>query len=81
MDDEKSHEQYVYAVRQQIVDTARSMLDGGLSYLLGARRLAALRHEAEVKDGDADFMISVGIDSDTDDLPLVQFARVGTNKR
>jgi hypothetical protein len=46
------------------------MLDGELSYLLGARRLAALRHEAEIKDGDEDFMIFVAIDSDTDDLPL-----------
>lgn len=44
-----SHEQYVHSIRQQIVDTAKAMLAGDLSYLLGSRKLAALRHEAAVK--------------------------------
>jgi len=64
-----NHEQYVHSIRQQIVETAKAMLAGELSYLLGSRRLAALRYEAAVKDNDPDFMIFVAIDSDTDDLP------------
>lgn len=65
-----SHEQYVQSIRQQIVETAQAMLDGELSYLLGARQLNALRHQASVNSDDADFMVFVGIDSETDALPL-----------
>lgn len=46
------------------------MLDGQLSFLIGARRLAALRHEIDRADNDADFVVFVGIDSETDALPL-----------
>lgn len=65
-----SHEQYVESVRLEVVETARAMLDGQLSYLLGARKLDALRHEASVNDDDADFMVFVAVASDTDDYPL-----------
>ncbi|MGW8392110.1 DUF2489 domain-containing protein [Pseudoduganella sp. HUAS MS19] len=65
-----SREQYVESVRLEVVETARAMLDGRLSYLLGARKLDALRHEANVNDDDADFMVFVAIASDTDDYPL-----------
>jgi len=65
-----SHEQYVESVRMEVVETARAMLDGQLSYLLGARKLDSLRHEASVNDDDADFMVFVAIASDTDDYPL-----------
>ena len=46
------------------------MLDGQLSFLIGSRRLAALHHEIDAADDDADFLIFVAIDSDTDALPL-----------
>ena len=64
------HQQYVESVRLEIVETARAMLDGQLSYLLGARKLDSLRHGASVNDDDADFMACVAIASDTDDYPL-----------
>ncbi len=63
-----SHDQYVLSVRQQIAETAQAMLDGELIYLLVARKLVMLRHEAETDV--ADFMEFVSIDSETDDLPL-----------
>jgi hypothetical protein len=70
MSEKMSHGQYVLSVREQIAATAQAMLAGELRYLLGARKLAMLRHEAETKNDDADFMTFVSIDSETDDLPL-----------
>jgi hypothetical protein len=46
------------------------MLDGQLSFLIGSRRLTALRHETDAATDDADFMVFVAIDSETDALPL-----------
>jgi hypothetical protein len=57
-------------VRRQVVSTAQAMLDGELSFLIGSRRLAALRHETDTAAGDADFLIFLAIDSETDALPL-----------
>jgi hypothetical protein len=65
-----THEEYARSVRRQVVSTAQAMLDGRLSFLIGSRRLAALRHETEAATHDADFLIFVAIDSETDALPL-----------
>ena len=65
-----THEEYARSVRRQVVSTAQAMLDGQLSFLIGSRQLAALRHEIDTADDDADFLIFVAIDSDTDALPL-----------
>lgn len=46
------------------------MLDGQLSFLIGSRRLAALRHEMDAAANDADFLVFVAIHSETDGLPL-----------
>lgn len=70
MHEKISHEDYVKSVRDQVVKTATAMQDGEISYLLGARKLDALRHEAAVKDDDADFRVFVAIASETDDFPL-----------
>jgi hypothetical protein len=70
MHEKKSHEQYVEAARLKVVETAQAMLDGQMSYLLGARRLDSLRHDVSVRDDDADFIVFVAIASDTDDYPL-----------
>ena len=64
-----TNESYVASIRKRVVDTARSMLNGDLNFLEGARNLVDLRHEAAVRDDDADFMVFVAIDSETDDLP------------
>lgn len=65
-----THEEYARSVRRQVVSTAQAMLDGQLSFLIGSRRLAALRHETDTAADDADFMVFVAIDSETDALPL-----------
>jgi hypothetical protein len=70
MDERMSRDQYVDSVRAKIVEAAQAMLDGNLSYLLGARRMDVLRHEAAVRSDDEDFMVFVAIASDTDDFPL-----------
>lgn len=57
-------------MRRQVVSAAQAMLDGQLSFLIGSRRLAALRHETDTAADDADFLIFVAIDSETDALPL-----------
>ena len=51
-----SHEEYVESARQQVVETAQAMLGGRVGFLVGSRRLAALRHEVNVAESDADFL-------------------------
>jgi hypothetical protein len=65
-----THEEYARSVRLQVISTAQAMLDGQLNFLIGSRRLAALRYETDAAADDADFMIFVAIDSETDALPL-----------
>lgn len=65
-----THEEYARTVCRQVVGTAQAMLDGRLSFLIGSRYLAALRHEINASADDADFLIFVAIDSETDALPL-----------
>src|SRR5690349_11817763 len=65
-----SHGESVDAVRKQVVETAEAMLNGQISFLLGARHLANFRFEAGVSGDDADFLTFVGIASETDSFPL-----------
>jgi hypothetical protein len=65
-----THEEYARSVRRRVVSTAQAMLEGQLSFLIGSRRLAALRHETDTADDDVDFMVFVAIDWETDALPL-----------
>ncbi|WP_143151683.1 hypothetical protein [Burkholderia ubonensis] len=65
-----THEAFAQSVRRQVVSTAQAMLDGQLSFLIGSRRLASLRHEANAAADDTDFLVFVAIDSETDALPL-----------
>jgi hypothetical protein len=70
MNDKMSREQHVETIRSKVVETAQAMLDGQMSYLMGARRLDSLRHDAKVRDDDSDFMVFGAIASDTDDYPI-----------
>lgn len=63
-------EEFTLSIRQQAVDTARAMLERQASFLAGARKLATLRHDAEVDDNDPDFTVFVAIESNTDELPI-----------
>jgi hypothetical protein len=70
MSEHMSHEEYVATVRALAAETARSMIEGNLGFLEGARVLSSLRHEAEISDDDVDFMAFVVIDSETDGFPI-----------
>jgi hypothetical protein len=65
-----THDEFVRSIHSQIVATAQAMLNREISCLAGTRKLAALRHDAGVRDDDPDFMVFVAIDSDTDALPI-----------
>ena len=58
------------AARAEAVALATAVLDGSLSPILGARKLAALRREAGVPEHDPVFLTFVAIDSETDALPV-----------
>src|SRR6185437_7265815 len=55
--------------RQKIATVAAAMVDGSLSYVEGARRISAVRFEADMEN-DPDVLPFVGIDSETDALPF-----------
>jgi hypothetical protein len=65
---------------EEIAETANAMIRGHLSYIEGARKLAALRFPAELED-DADLTPFVGIDSETDALPLDRSENCGIRQR
>mgnify|MGYP001116419844 CR=1 FL=1 len=56
--------------RLDIAATAQAMLDGGLSFIEGGRRIAELRFYADLPEDDQDAMAFVLIDSETDTLPF-----------
>jgi hypothetical protein len=64
-----THEQYVVSIRNRVAIVALGMLGGEIPFLEGAIELASLRREAAVEEYDADFMVFVTIESETDHLP------------
>ena len=56
--------------RQNVVRVARAMLDGQLGVIDGSRQLCALRSRVSPLDFDPNFLPFVGIDSETDHLPI-----------
>jgi hypothetical protein len=60
---------YPSTAKRQIGETAASMLAGAISYLEGARVIADLGWKADIRD-DPDIIPFVGLESETDDLPL-----------
>ncbi len=58
--------------RQKVARIARDILDGSVGVIEASRALVALRFEVAVDEWDQDFITFVGIDSETDDLPVGQ---------
>jgi hypothetical protein len=56
--------------QQKIAETARDMLSGAMSFIEGARLINRLRWAAELAEFDPDILPFIGIDSETDALPL-----------
>ena len=65
-----SIESEVKIARRQVMETARAMLDGKLSFIEGARRISGLRWDLDVPEFDPDIIAFVAIDSETDTLPF-----------
>lgn len=63
-------EQHVASVRAQIVQLVESMLAGNICFIEGAQQLTSLRHQAAIADNDPDFLVFVGVASNTDHLPI-----------
>jgi hypothetical protein len=62
----------VAAARQLVVETARAMLDGRLSFIEGARRINGQKWHVDLPDPelDPDMVCFLLIDSETDTLPF-----------
>jgi hypothetical protein len=56
--------------RQKVARIAQDMIDGQVGIIDGSRQLASLRHRIDMDEMDEDFLPFVGIDSETDSLPL-----------
>lgn len=64
------NETEILAARRVIVKAAQDMLAGTLTYIEGARRIVAAATAARLNERDADLRPFIGIDSETDSLPL-----------
>lgn len=58
--------------RNKIVRLCRLILDGKLSFIEGSRSIWRLGPEARLPENDPDMTIFLGIDSETDALPVGQ---------
>ena len=56
--------------RWEIAVTAKRMLTGEISFLLGAQRIARLLRDSDVDCLNDDFVVFTGVDSETEKLPL-----------
>jgi hypothetical protein len=63
------NESEILAARRMIIDAARDMLAGKVSYIEGARKITASRFVARLED-DVDVLPFVGIASETEALPV-----------
>jgi Protein of unknown function (DUF2489) len=57
--------------RQKVAQIAQRILDGEVGIIAGARQISALcGGHVDLDESDPDFRTFVGIDSETDDLPI-----------
>jgi hypothetical protein len=64
------NESEILAARRAILEAARAMLAGTLSYIEGARKIVAAWGGSKLDEADTDFLPFVGIDSETEALPF-----------
>jgi hypothetical protein len=69
-----TNEPEILRAQSEVVSTARGMLSGAIGIVEGARRLTKLGHALGV-DRDSDFTFFVGLDSETDHLPVGEVRR------
>jgi hypothetical protein len=56
--------------RQKIGAIAERLLGGKIGIIEASRQIASLRHGAGIGNGDPDVLLFVGVDSETDHLPI-----------
>jgi hypothetical protein len=64
------NETEILGARRAILETAQAMISGKLSYIEGARRIVASWRASKLDQWDSDFLPFVGINSETEALPL-----------
>ena len=69
-----TNEPEILRAQSEVVSTARGMVSGAIGIVDGARRLTKLGHALGV-DRDPDFTFFVGVDSETDHLPVGEVRR------
>ena len=67
-------ESEILRAQSEVVSTARGILSGAVGIVEGARRLTKLGHALGV-DRDPDFTFFIGLDSETDHLPVGEVRR------
>lgn len=70
MQEKMTHEEYVDMQRRRVVELARQILSNQIDILDGCCKIAALRWQLEVPDGDDDLMAFMLVDTETDNLPV-----------
>jgi len=65
-----SHAEYIDLQRSRALDAARAIVSGQRSVIDGCRYLAGIRFELELPDLLDDFNMIVGIESESDHLPV-----------
>jgi len=61
---------YITQTRAAILATVRRMLDGDCSYIEGTRLICGLLDDARLNSQQQPFVVFVGIQSETDDVPV-----------
>src|ERR1043165_6813817 len=69
-----TNETEILRAQSEVVSTARGILSGVVGIVEGARRLTKLGHALGV-DRDPDFTFFIGVDSQTDHLPVGEVRR------
>jgi hypothetical protein len=65
-----SHEEYLENERLKLTEILAKVIDGKYSILLAARQIVQLFHEIDFDENDKDLLVFIGIDSESDNLPI-----------
>ena len=69
MTSQNYNEEHRQFLSRKIVAAAQSILSGEIGVIAGARQLCGLGHQIGA-DRDPDFLFFIGVDSESDDLPI-----------
>ena len=65
-----SNEEYLRSQKERAVEIARQIVQGEMSIIEGSRFLSSIANEIDPSHDDDDFKTFIGIDSETDHLPI-----------